>query len=61
MPVSRPRALIATGKIKGVMMSRIPRIIAPLIMLPNRRIANARERENSLMMLNGNMIAVGCR
>ena len=44
---------------KGVMVSRMPMIIAPLIMLPNRRTASARVREISLTMLNGSMITVG--
>ena len=47
------------GKMKGVMVSRMPIIMAPLIMLPNRRTASARVRESSLMMLNGSMINVG--
>ena len=34
-------------------------IIAPLIMLPNRRTARASVRESSLMMLNGSMMNVG--
>ena len=42
-------------------MSRMPRIIVPLIMLPNNRTANARVRENSLMILKGNMMTVGSR
>ena len=44
---------------KGVMVSRMPMIIAPLIMLPNRRTARASVRESSLMMLNGSMMTVG--
>ena len=61
MPVRSPRALIATGKKNGVTVRRIPRIMVPLIMLPNRRTANASVRDNSLMMLKGSMIALGCR
>ena len=34
-------------------------IIAPLIMLPNRRTARASVRESSLMMLNGSIMTVG--
>ena len=47
------------GKMKGVMVSRMAIIIAPLIMLPNRRTARASVRESSLMMLNGSMMTVG--
>ena len=36
-------------------------IIAPLIMLPNRRTASASVRDSSLMMLNGSMMNVGSR
>ncbi len=59
MPVSRPSAVITIGKMKGVMVSRIAMIIAPLIMLPNRRTASASVRETSLMRLNGSMMTVG--
>ncbi len=59
MPVSRPSAVMTIGKMNGVMVSRIPMIIAPLIMLPNRRTARASVRESSLMMLNGSMMNVG--
>ena len=59
MPVSRPSALMAIGKMKGVMVSRMARIIVPLIMLPNRRTARASVRDSSLMMLNGSMMTVG--
>ena len=34
-------------------------IIAPLIILPNRRMASASVRESSLMILNGSMMIVG--
>ena len=61
MPVSSPSTVIATGKMKGVMVRRIAMIIVPLIMLPNRRTASARVRDSSLMRLNGNMITVGSR
>ena len=44
----------------GVMVSRIPIIIAPLIMLPNRRTARPSVREILLMMLNGSMMNIGC-
>ena len=47
------------GKMNGVMVSRMPMIITPLIMLPNRRTARASVRETSLMMLNGSMMNVG--
>ena len=47
------------GKMRGVIVSRMPTIIVPLMMLPNRRIARANVRENSLMMLNGSMRNVG--
>ena len=47
------------GKMKGVIVSRMAIIIAPLIMLPNRRTARASVRESSLMMLNGSMMNVG--
>ena len=59
MPVSRPSALMKIGKTNGVMVSRMARIIVPLIMLPNRRTASASVRESSLMMLNGSMRSVG--
>ena len=59
MPVSKPSAVITIGKIKGVIVSRMPMIITPLIMLPNRRTARASVRDNSLMILNGNMMIVG--
>jgi hypothetical protein len=36
MPVSSPSAVMTIGKIKGVIVSRMPTIITPLIMLPNR-------------------------
>ena len=48
-----------SGKMKGVMVSRMAMIIAPLIMLPNRRTARASVRESSLMILNGSMMNVG--
>ena len=48
-----------SGKMRGVIVSKMPTIIVPLMMLPNRRIASANVRENSLMMLNGSMMAVG--
>src|ERR1017187_9633267 len=41
MPVSRPSTVMTIGKMKGVMVSRMPIIIAPLIMLPNKRTARA--------------------
>ena len=47
------------GKMRGVIVSRIPIIIAPLIMLPKRRTARASVRESSLMILNGNIMRVG--
>ncbi|OIQ63500.1 hypothetical protein GALL_549580 [mine drainage metagenome] len=59
MPVSRPSALMAIGKMNGVMVSRIAMIMVPLIMLPNRRTARARVRDSSLMILNGSMMTVG--
>src|ERR1035438_7438849 len=59
MPVSRPSTVITMGKMKGVMVSRMPIIMAPLIMLPNKRTARASVRESSLMMLNGSMMMVG--
>ena len=43
----------------GVMVSRMARIIVPLIMLPNRRAASAKVRDSSLTILKGSMIAVG--
>jgi hypothetical protein len=46
---------------RGVTISRIPRIIVPLIMLPNNRTANASVRENLLMILKGNIMTVGSR
>ncbi len=49
------------GKKKGVIVSKMPTIIVPLMMLPNRRMARANVRENSLMMLNGSMMNVGFR
>ena len=61
MPVSRPSALMAIGKMKGVMVSNMARIIVPLIMLPNRRTARASVRDSSLMMLKGSMMTVGSR
>ena len=61
MPVSRPSSVITTGKTKGVMVSRMATIMAPLIMLPNRRTASASVRESSLMMLKGSMMTVGSR
>jgi hypothetical protein len=51
--------VMTIGKMKGVIVSRMPMIIAPLIMLPNRRTARASVRESSLMMLNGSMMNVG--
>ena len=48
-----------TGKMNGVIVSRIAMISPPLIMLPNKRTASASVRETSLMMLKGNMITVG--
>ena len=54
-------AIISSGKMKGVMVSRMPMIIAPLIMLPNSRTARASVRDSSLMMLKGNIMMVGCR
>jgi hypothetical protein len=59
MPVSRPSTVMTIGKMKGVIVSRMAMIIAPLIMLPNRRTARASVREISLMMLNGSMMTVG--
>ena len=59
MPVSRPSSVMTIGKMKGVMVSRMAMIIAPLIMLPNRRTASASVRDSSLMMLNGSMMTVG--
>ena len=59
MPVSRPSTVMTIGKRNGVMVSKMPMIITPLIMLPNRRTASARVREISLMILNGSMIRVG--
>ena len=49
------------GKRKGVIVSRMARIIAPLIMLPNNRTASASVRDTSLMRLNGSMMIVGSR
>ena len=49
------------GKMRGVIVSKMPTIIVPLMMLPNRRMARANVRETSLMMLNGSMIHVGFR
>jgi hypothetical protein len=51
--------LMTIGKMKGVMVSRMATIMAPLIMFPNRRIARASVREISLIMLNGSMMMVG--
>ena len=59
MPVSKPSTVITMGKTKGVIDNRMARIMAPLIMLPNRRTARARVREASLMRLKGSMIGVG--
>ena len=50
---------MAIGKMKGVIVSKMARIIVPLIMLPNRRTARANVRDSSLMMLNGSMMTVG--
>ena len=47
------------GKMKGVIVNWMPTIIAPLIILPNKRMARASVRESSLMMLNGSMKNVG--
>src|ERR1700689_1697549 len=49
------------GKIRGAIVSRMPTINVPLMMLPNRRMARAKVRENSLIMLNGSMMNVGFR
>ena len=61
MPVSSPSTVMTMGKIKGVMLSRMPMIMAPLIMLPNSRTASASVREISLMRLNGSMMTVGSK
>jgi len=57
--VSRPSTVMTIGKMKGVIVSRIPTIMAPLIILPNKRTARASVRESSLMMLNGSIMTVG--
>ena len=59
MPVSRPSTVMKTGKMNGVMVSRMAMIIPPLIMLPKSRTARASVRESSLMILNGSMMTVG--
>ena len=59
MPVSKPRALMTIGNIKGVMLSKIATIKPPLMMLPNNLTANASVRETSLIRLKGNMMKVG--
>ena len=61
MPVSSPSKVITTGNRNGVIVSRMPAIIAPLIMLPNRRTASASVREASPMMLKGSIRMVGSR
>ena len=60
MPVNRPSTVMTIGKMNGAMVSKMPIIIAPLIMLPNKRMAKASVRESSLMTLNGSMMNVGC-
>ncbi len=60
MPVSSPSTVITMGNTNGVIDNRMAMIIAPLIMLPNRRTASARVRETSLIRLKGSMIGVGC-
>ena len=59
IPVSRPSRPMKIGKIRGAIISKMPTIIVPLMMLPNRRIAKAKVREISLMTLNGSMMKVG--
>ena len=52
MPVSSPSTVMTIGKMKGVMVSKMAMIIAPLIMLPKRRTASARVRETSSGYMN---------
>ncbi len=48
MPVSRPSRFMKTGKMRGAIVSKMPTINVPLMMLPNKRMARANVREISL-------------
>src|SRR5690554_1270202 len=50
---------ITTGKKKGAILSKMAAITAPLITLPYRRMAKDTPRENSPIILNGNIINEG--
>ena len=60
MPVSNPSTDMITGNINGEITSNMAKIIAPLIMFPNKRTAKASVRDNSPMTLKGSIKGVGC-
>src|ERR1017187_6875373 len=57
MPVSRPSTVMTIGKMKGVMVSRMPIIIAPLIMLPFNIISELSRTLALAVRLFGNMMS----